>query len=205
MKISGDYIKYKQDLPQSIEEIELDKKIIALFMTQEEIKFKIMHYTAKLWAIIDKHALNKFLEPNNNELINYINKFRTEKKLFTQELLQQWLMNNNLTLDSFKELMQMALRFDFFIIRNNIDVLDVQKKNDETCWFLDALYLSGIYTLSKNIVMSREKCNELKSAIKSQIVAQSSSFINGLDFHDMDAVETFIEALHPLSATSTAS
>ncbi len=151
MQLSGDYMAYKAEIAVSEDPRKNEKAILSVFERQDPEKYQLMYYIADIFRVIDYEAQQVGVTPQPMELIHCAAKFRMNRKLNHNQAMENWLANNDLSMDEFKALMACSLRFDFLVLGNNVDVIGGFTDHEEAWWFLDALWLSNLYGKAKRL------------------------------------------------------
>lgn len=166
-------------------EFKLYKKDIQLFQEKEPVKYHLFSLTASLWWLIEQYAAKHQLIPNQFPIYEYSNKFRAKQALFSKESFQEWLLANELSEQEYAHLMMISTRFNYLVLQNNLDALDVIDTEEDVWWFMDALYLSGVYSEAKELVNNPE-------IARAHIAEYSNYYSNTSQLeHDLDFASSF--------------
>lgn len=133
IRLSGEYISYKNS-------------------SQFPEHFHLLSCIAHCWWLIDRQALRLGLQVNSLAVQEYSDKFRLNQGLQTEQDTQSWLTANDLDLTTYASLMAAVTRLNFLVLQNNLDVLNIFENDEKVWWFLDALRLSGLYPLAKELL-----------------------------------------------------
>lgn len=107
--------------------------------------YAVFWWIARLWWLIEQYAAERHLIPSDQALIEFSQRFRMKNQLFSAEAMEQWLHENNLTVDEYAHMMQAASRLHYFVLQNNLDALGIIDDQEGIWWFNDAMHVSGIY------------------------------------------------------------
>lgn len=126
--------------------------LLKLFQQNEPLKYRTFSWVASLWWLVEQYAARLSLIPNIQFVQNYSNKFRAKHKLFSTNAIKQWVIENDLTNDEYTHLMMVSARMNYLVLQNNLDALGVIDTEENVWWFLDALYLSEVYSEAKKMM-----------------------------------------------------
>lgn len=158
-----------------------DYKNRLLLKKNDPLKFQVMSCFAQYWWLIERKFLRLDLNPTQQTLEEYSNNFRLTHKLYTPELTTQWLINNDMDTKTYQYMISANARLSIFIIQNNIDVLRNFTSDKSIWWFLEALKLTGVYQVAKDLLQYPDKIKTLQEKAKSEN-PDLESYARTLDF-----------------------
>ncbi|MDO8954573.1 MAG: TfuA-like protein [Gammaproteobacteria bacterium] len=158
-------------------------------------ELKLYKIIATLWSTIDFIATEKSLNPNANEIQKFSEKFRLKRGLVTMDSFNNWLEQQHVSIQEYRDFINVLVRFDYLIVRNNIDCLIDKMVNENYWWLIDSLRISGFYVKSK-LLLSNE--NEIKTSLgtlRDKIHKDGESFIYSSGFIDYEDFERFANSV----------
>lgn len=191
MRTSDDYQTYNEQAFSTLDLVARQNAIIENFAKLNPLRHKILYLSAICWCAIEYEVERFNLVPEMENAENFSNQFRSQKKLFTPEAMQQWLQQNDLDFDGYTDLMLIMSRMRFMVLQTNLDAINVFQDNVHNIWWLlDMLRLSELYVLAKRTLsdnnFKQETCLKLKE--KKQILNNSSAYL----FDFVEGSEEFV-------------
>ena len=172
--------------------------ILQIFIEQDKQKLQLHKLIAVLWQSIESKAIAAELIPNDEEIDNYTKQFCYKNKISSQEEMNTWLEENDLMLNEFKDLMSMAIRFDFIVMGHNVDVLGISFSKELNWWLVDALRLTGLYADAKRLLVDTKYKEDFLSPQKlSSIITDEYAYYHDFEKGEVD-VKDFIHSLQDL-------
>lgn len=165
--LSGEYLVYKNLITKKksaeIPFSQLLDEIIGVFKKRAPQRYHLMWHFSMCWWYIEKQILKRGLQLTASTLENESNSLRETKKLYTVELMEEWLRENDLKINHYQQLISANARLSIIVIQNNTDILGDLSHADDSWWFLDALYLSGFYPIAKEFLENPGKLKQIKN------------------------------------------
>lgn len=158
-----------------------DYKNRFLLKENDPLKFQVMSCFAQYWWLIERKFLRLGLNPTQQTLEEYSNNFRLTHKLYTPELTNQWLIDNDMNTQTYQYMVSANTRLSIFILQNNIDALRNFTRDKNIWWFLNALKLTGVYQAAQDLLQHPDKIKMLQEKAKIDN-ADLESYVRTLDF-----------------------
>jgi len=152
-----------------------------LLKNQDSLKFQVMHCFAQYWWLLERKFLRLGLNPTQQTLEEYSNNFRLTHKLYTPELMSQWLIDNEMDTKAYHYMISANARLSIFILQNNIDSLRNFTTDKNIWWFLEALKLTGVYQAAEDLLQHPDKIKMLQEKAKKDN-PDLESYAKTLDF-----------------------
>lgn len=107
--------------------------------------------TARLWRVFDAVVANRTFAPTTEELQRFVNRFRTERSMFDPTVLADWIQANDLTSESFVDMMRSWCCLSRTVMRGDMGPFAVEQGIDAVHWFRDALWLSSLFDRARTL------------------------------------------------------
>lgn len=182
------YLKWLYCEPAEISLNEHDKTL-----TNKD--YEMHKVIAVLWSVIDYLAAEKLLVPSDSEIQKLSEKFRIKRGLLTSELFNTWLMQQGVSVQDYYNFIMVLVRFDYLILRNNIDCLVNQIVVENNWWLLDALRLSDSYAESKQLLTNTDNMRTVLDKFKSKMNKEGESILFGSGFSNLEEFEELISSV----------
>ncbi len=176
-----DFSTTPKDYLQILMRLSGDYKNRLLLEKQEPLKFQVMVCFAQYWWLIERKFLRLNINPTQQTLHEYSNNFRLTHKLYTPELMSQWLMDNEMDTKSYQYMVSANARLSIFILQNNIDAFRNFTTDQNIWWFLEALKLTGVYEAAKDLLQHTDKIKMLQEKARAEN-PDLESYSQTLDF-----------------------
>lgn len=158
-----------------------DYKSRLILEKHDPLKFQVMTCFAQYWWLIERKFLRLNINPTQQTLEEYSNNFRLTHKLYTPELMSQWLIDNEMDAKAYHYMISANARLSIFILQNNIDALRNFTTDKNIWWFLEALKLTGGYQTAKDLLQYPDKIKMLQEKAKIEN-SNLESYARTLDF-----------------------
>ena len=179
---------------------DLDDAILNYIKTNDLMQYRCLIYTAYLWSAIKLKINNSMLQLKNQSLQQNIMLYRHKHNLLSEQALAQWLIESDLSIHEFYETIKMATQFDYFVKNNNVDAIGAFERGPQIWWLLDALYLSGLYPLAKDLLQNKKELVRTAKALNKKFKG-NLELVYSLDFHGgIDEFKYFLSQLNVDSA-----
>jgi len=159
-----------------------DYKNRLILEQHDPLKFQVMTCFAQYWRLIERRFLRSGINPTQQTLEEYSHNFRLTHKLYTPELINQWLIDNDMDTKAYQYMISANARLSIFILQNNIDALRSFKNDTNIWWFWEALKLTGVDQTAKDLLQYPDKIKILQEKAKKDH-PDLESYAKTLDFN----------------------
>ncbi len=168
-----------------------DARIIEYCAEAEPQLFYVFWHVARLWRATDILAMNEGLEPQESQVIAYMNEYRLKYGLEEVADLEAWLADNDLDDSFFFEMMRASARFDGLVFRNQLDYFGSVAFDEDTHYLMAVIRMLGFYPVLK--ALTQDKTHQQQLLQKSIDISRLSpeAYAHYHDFGVGEAVESY--------------